>query len=708
MPKQLRHYIKHFKYQLIRMHLKLETFLAAEQENWLAWLVIAFGSGIYYGLSIPPEPLSAPIYIGIIAGSILIYWIYSKQLNCPLSIILSLAIVVSLCLGLWRSKHFVSTLNSPQLQYSIASADISGVVEEILFNNAQSKHLIIKPNHIKILKCSSYRSAQGCQVNKLLAAEQRPIRIRLAIQTTLPPELRSGSLVRLHASLNPNPPQLLPRAYNFAEIAFFQQIGAVGKLQGKLTVEQTSSSSNTKLIYALENLRLKIKQRLEKNMQQPAAGVAVALLVGYPGAILQKPAEDMRTTGLAHLIAISGLHMATVVGLIFLICRYLCSLNINFSSAHDSKKLSAVIAMLVGFCYLALSGFAISAQRAYLMTVLMLAAIIFERRIFSLRSVAITVVILLIYNPYLIKSPSFQMSFAAVISLITAFNISMQYLRHPSGTTIRSIMDYLMGILIGSLATEIIINPIAIYHFFLYSPYGDIVNFIAMPLTTFIIIPCGFIGLFLMPLGLEFPALKIMEYGINIILYSAAFTLEAGKAIFIIAKLPAFWMRTMVFSALWLAVIKHRIRFLGIISLGIAFIAALLAPKPNLVVLPKQYYFLAKLRNGYCSSKVIRSDYQYQMITKYLGVKQLASCPQQLEIYSVDRQLYRIVNLSRPAELRQFCQQQLDAQPTVVINFTDLNVCLKTLPEHYLVINARQLTDAQIILIKRNQLLIRQ
>lgn len=696
----------------------LDNFLEAEHENWLPWSAIGFGLGIYLGFQMTISTTVCVILLIFLA--LLLYGLLHRTNGCSLAPYLLIVGLMLILAGWWRSHNYIRQIRTPMLGYRIQLAELEGVITEKVFARSQEKAIIIRVERLQILSCyPEFRPASpllafghlqcfrpnltmashpvyptlatpwslhfshhdGCRPGSILDATRRPYKIRLGSKKFANDTLQVGDHLVVKASLNVNPPALLPRTYNFAERAYFQRIGAVGNLK---TIQTRVPAEYPSYHTHLENLRLRIKQQIESAIPQPEAGVAVALLVGFAGAIDPHVAEVMRTTGLAHLIAISGLHMATVVALVFFLCRLLINFCFSICNRYNSKKISAYLAIPLSFFYLSLSGFAVSAQRAYVMTTIVLLAMIWDRHVISLRTISIAAILLLAVNPYLIYSPSFQMSFAAVISLITAFTISAEYLdQRRRQTTKTKICYYMLGILIGSVATEIIINPVAIYHFHLYSPYGDFVNFIAMPTTSFLVIPCGFLSLFLMPFNLHRFLLYPMAWGIKIIIYTAELALKPGTQAFILPKFPASTMVIMVFSVLFLATIRHKIRFLSLPIFLMALLYAIRYQPPDILIFPQQRYLVVRQSDGSYNYTAKRpfDEYTGQVIAYYLGQKSLKFVPnhQPLEFSPTDGETHHIYNVRYPSQLAKLCRSKTTSH-RLLINYTSSSTCRNNSP----------------------------
>ena len=126
----------------------------------------------------------------------------------------------------------------------------------------------------------------------------------------------------------------------------------------------------------------------------------------------------MQQSGLAHLLAISGLHLGLVAGFVFFAVRGVLSAWPAVVLRYPVKKWAAAAAISMSAVYLVLAGTTVPTQRAFIMTGLILLAVILDRRGISMRLVAWAAAVVLLLRPEAFLSVSFQMSFAAVIALI--------------------------------------------------------------------------------------------------------------------------------------------------------------------------------------------------------------------------------------------------------------------------------------------------
>jgi competence protein ComEC len=173
----------------------------------------------------------------------------------------------------------------------------------------------------------------------------------------------------------------------------------------------------------LARLRWSLAERIRETVGPDTGGVAAALLTGDRSGVEQDDAEALRVSGLGHILAISGLHMALFAGGIYFFARLVLAAIDPFARAHDPRKAAAVIALIAATGYLILSGAAIPTQRAWVMAAVVLIGVMLDRRAFSMRSLAIAALVVIVLAPESVVEAGFQMSFSAVAALIAVYEI---------------------------------------------------------------------------------------------------------------------------------------------------------------------------------------------------------------------------------------------------------------------------------------------
>lgn len=365
---------------------------------------------------------------------------------------------------------------------------------------------------------------------------------------------------------------------------FFEQIGAVGYVVStpvKLEME-TPVSLKQEISGRVEKFRLSLMQRIlaATDNHPDSSGITAALVTGKRDGISKDVTAALRDAGLAHLLAISGLHMGMISGILFFSVRYLLVLNQRWALNYPVKKWAAGFAMLGAAAYLVMSGSAWSARRAFIMASIMFFAIIMDRRGLSLRNVAIAATGLLILTPEAILSAGFQMSFAAVTLIIASIEAWQQRQTYqssgiektPFSIAFGKTRKYFMGLSGVSIVAGFATAPFAIYHFNRIANFGLLANMLAMPIVGICVMPLAVLGIVLLPLGLDHFAWQGMAIGLDGVIWSARLTQSLPGSVYVIATPPPIALYATVFAGLWFCLNRTNWRYLAVLILPIVAI----------------------------------------------------------------------------------------------------------------------------------------
>jgi len=223
------------------------------------------------------------------------------------------------------------------------------------------------------------------------------------------------------------------------------------------------------------------------------------------------------------------LHMGLVTATIFFMIEAFLALFPSIALRIAPAKIAAVVAWCGALAYLFLSGGAVSTVRAFIMVSVALVAVLIDRKAFSLRSVAIAAIFIVLVQPDAVISVGFQMSFAAVTALVVVYNrygLTLIYGKAIKKEGGLKWYHKLGGVMIASVITtlvaELAIAPFALYHFQNIVLYGILANTIVIPIISFWVMPLLLLSLILMPLGgLDWMILPFVEQGLNIVVDTA-------------------------------------------------------------------------------------------------------------------------------------------------------------------------------------------
>ncbi len=459
---------------------------------------------------------------------------------------------------------------------------------------------------------------------KRFGAHHTPTHLRLNVRTDIAPEVAIGSYVATKAVLTP-PVQkpVVPGAYDFRFIAHHGKIGGVGYTVDEVALHGTQAPQ-TNLMQLRELTAKRINAQFDAmGWKNPnTAALANALLTGKRHMIEDEVQDTLRSAGLGHLLAISGLHMALIMFSGFWAIRRVASLIPAISLHYNVKSIAAVAAILLGGLYLILSGMPISAQRAYIMAGLFFVAVVFARVHQGRRLVIIAGWIVLLLAPHQVVGPSFQMSFMAVWMLICVFLHPAFYGQRKDLSWLLRAARFIGMMMLSALVANIAVLPFSLSHFGTYSSAGIIANVIAIPLASMWIMPFGLLALLLMPFGLEMPALYVMGMGLEVLQFYASF----------IDNLGLFTLRTPTPHGAWVALAvaglmigtATKAQQSGVVLYVVAVLGMIAGFfwRPDIIVLePKKGVVMQSPSGSYVWWKRSRSGFTKDMVAHYLGVE---------------------------------------------------------------------------------------
>lgn len=566
-----------------------------EREHGVLWLPVCFAIGILCYFSLKQEPPVWP------AGLVLAVS-FSTAILCRQRL---LVLAISLAL-LFASAGFLTVhlrslwLFSPVLSHPTGIIPLEGRVVEI-FPLTQGKRIIF-----------DQLTSPAMPVYAL------PVKARLVVRTHSD-GIYIGDRVGFRAALSPPPPPVLPGGYDFARTSYFKQIGAVGYTVTSLhLLERATHQSIRQRIY---NFRIAMAEHMTASMGNDTGAIAAALILGMDNAIDRHILEDMRASGLSHILSVSGMHLSLVAALFFFLVRFLLVLcSESLALRYDSKKLAAIVAIIGTFGYYLVSGMQVAAFRSFLMTSMVIIAILLDRTATPLRSIAWAAFIILLLQPESILDPSFQMSFAAVTALIAAYDLNRStfeflLVHRLSG----KLLTYIMGIISSSLIAGTATAPFAIYHFNQYANYSILANLVAVPLTSFIVMPLAVLAFFLYPLEWDGRALTLMHYGIEGVVAIAHWVAELPHAVKLIPFMPLSSLMLIILGGLFLCLGRGNIiRLFGTAPILLAIAMMVASPKPDILIDGKGALFAVRNSNG----ELIVSSKRHNRYARTMWLKQ--------------------------------------------------------------------------------------
>ena len=412
-----------------------------------------------------------------------------------------------------------------------------------------------------------------------------PPLVRISVKGGIDPAITAGARVSLRAQLGPPAGPSYPGGYDFARRAWFEGLGATGFPMGPITLLVPAPPPHG-LAAWLAALRVRLTAQLHDRVGGAPGAIAAAFVTGDQGAIPQDVNQAMRDSGLAHLLSISGLHIAIVVGGTMWLTRRTLALSPWLALRLPVKTIAAAAAALAGIGYTVLAGAEVPTVRTCLATLIVLAGIIIGREALSLRMIAAGAFIILAIRPEALLGPSFQLSFAAVTGLVALYQSRL-------GTWLadRAEMGWGGRLLRGSIAmvvtglvAEAMLAATALYHFNRTGVFGVVANLIAIPLTSFVIMPLLLLALLLDPLGLAGPLYAAVFWSMALLIRVAETVAAWPGAVAHLPLMPDHAYALIVGGGLWLCLWATRGRLYGLLPVAAGLLLAVTARPPDLLV----------------------------------------------------------------------------------------------------------------------------
>jgi competence protein ComEC len=540
--------------------------LEAEQERWFLWLPVMFGVGIALYFSLPDEPWIWAALLPVPAALALRFGLRRSGMTA-----LATASLLAAALGGAAGKLRTEALRAPVLEPQSAPLEVRGYVELVEPRPTQGQRLTIRVTNLEKHEphTQPYR-----------------VRVRTLGETTA---LQPGDAIRLKANLSAPPGPSLPGDYDFARAAWFQSLGAVGysRAAPQIAEDLPAPPLSLQATAAVARVRQAIGRRIVEALPGQAGAIANALITGERGGISESTNQAFRDSGLFHILSISGLHMVIMAGAVFFAIRLALAAVPAIALRYPIKKWAAAAAMAGALAYLMISGASIATVRSYIMISIMFLAVILDRPAVALRNVALAALAILIVWPESLFDPGFQMSFAAVVALVSAY----EWLRRreerrplmPSGA-LRHGLAFFGGIVASTLIASLAVAPFGVYHFHNTQQFAILANLIAIPICNVVVMPAGLAALVLMPLGLEAWPLTVMGWGIEAMANCASWVAGLPGAVGRLPAIPTYAFVLMVTGGLWCALWTRRWRLLGLVPIAAGLILAPTGRRPDVLV----------------------------------------------------------------------------------------------------------------------------
>ncbi|PZX17740.1 competence protein ComEC [Palleronia aestuarii] len=536
---------------------RLSVWLAldAQRGALMPWIPVCLAIGIGLYFSLPTEP-SAGVWwaLGLataagIAGAIAGLWRWPPYLAL---------LLVMIGLGLAGIRN--ASVSAPVLGWRYYGP-VEGRVIEIDRSSSEMPRLTLDR-----------------VVLERTPPSETPERVRVSLhgdQSWLDP--KPGMTILVTAFLGPPEGPVEPGGFDFQRMAWFERLGAVGYARTPALLLEPAGAA-----LPVERMRMAISAYVQEILPGEPGAFAAAITTGDRSGMGQETIEALRISNLAHLLAISGLHMGLLTGFVFMALRGGLSLVPALALNRPIKSYAAAGALCAGAFYLSLSGGSVATQRAFIMAAVVLGAVILNRRALTLRAVAVAAIVVLVLRPEALTGPGFQMSFAATVALVAVFRA----MRHQGPRRLPNWTRPALSVVISSAVAGAATAPFAAAHFNQIGQYGLLANVISVPLMGLVVMPAAVVSALLAPFGLAWVGLEIMAPAIRWILGVAEFVSGLDGALTRVPSPGASVLPLIALGAIFVILWQGRGRLVGIAPVALAFGLWAGVERPDILIAP--------------------------------------------------------------------------------------------------------------------------
>lgn len=444
--------------------------------------------------------------------------------------------------------------------------------------------------HGQLEKITATKKGFRLLISNVTSDQPIPTKIRLSVrgrQRNLP---EIGQFFSTKATLFPINARILPEGYDYKRVMLFEGIGATGYITGQIIPDKEVF---TKPVSAyLWDTKYHLIEVLESSIAFPYNGLAIAMLTGERRLIDSVYYQQYQEAGLAHLVAISGLHIGLIAGFFYFGLRRLLALSVALGRYYPTYKIAAAITLPIMLLFVVFVGAPVSAVRAALMASFVFIAILFDKEPLSYRVVALAALFILTVRPEEILSLGFQLSFLAVLTLIRFYDYWRQDRHRDVAKTIWfRLWKKAKVILLSSLAITTVTAPLILHSFEQVSLISPLSNLVAIPLIGLVIMPSSVLAILTSGTVFQGLFLTCVEWGLRGIDQWITLLEHIPERLFVTDHISAVTMMLWVGAGLWFMLWRARLKYLACLPFLIGFL--FLKPSMDgILVTEKSVYYV--------------------------------------------------------------------------------------------------------------------
>jgi competence protein ComEC len=430
----------------------------------------SIGIVIQYYFSIPLFYILIGLILNVLCFSIGYFLNIKKKLN---SLIFE-SFVVLLCLNLGTLSSYFNVQIHSKIHISNFISEkniVQGVVSEKLKSTTYYDKFILKAERI---------NGQNC-IGKIL----------LYVPKVKKKVIEVGNKIKLFETPNILQNALNPNQFDYSKYLKNQNVFHEIKINETNTI---SVSTDTNFYYYINLIKSKLLKSYDvKSFKKDNYNLLMALLFGEKTELSKEISTNYTQAGIIHILAISGLHIALIYGIVLWLTKPLLRFK-------KGKLYIFLLSLCILWFYAILAGFSASIVRAAVMFSVVALGKIVNRQSNIYNSLAVSALLLLLYNPNYLFDVGFQLSFAAVLSIVIFQPLVRKY-----SYSKHLIFLKIKELLLISLVAQIGVLPLTLYYFGQLPLLFLLANLIAIPLSSIILI----LGLALIPFNFLFPKVAV-------------------------------------------------------------------------------------------------------------------------------------------------------------------------------------------------------
>ena len=494
--------------------------------------------------------------------------------------------------------------------------------------------------------------------------------IRLTLRQKTNDSFEVGGRLRVQASLMPPRAPLLSGMFDFQRHAFFDGISGYGYTTKIIDYGPPQKNQN----HFIDDYRLWISDHVYQNLDQPQAGIVVALLNGQRGGITKAITNLLQASGLQHIISISGLHVGLMAGVVFYVVRLILACSMTIALRYPIKKIAALMSMIAIVAYMMIVGLSPATVRSVIMTSIILLAIIVEREAINLRLVAIAAIVILLLQPHSVLDIGFQLSFSAVVGLVVFFQKTQEFWQKAFWNQV--FFNKILRVFTITIATTLVATmataPLTLAYFQKLPLLSMLSNLLATPLVTFLIMPGSVLTYIFSfnPWLMQWP-IELMGIGTSGLIMISSFVTNLPLAVLTVRAPQIHSVIIFILGLYILCTITNRWRYSAVVPIMMAFFLWITHQTPDVILTEDRVLGIIDDKNKLLKIEGKIDSFQKNLLLSYLGLSNMAPLDCSTEI--CDFKSFRLAKTV--SSLDKVC---IDKPKVVITRYYLKNSCIGT------------------------------